>query len=121
MAKKTIKDPGSAIVVLDRSREINFKMWEMKLFKERTGKSILKMDFAKGADSEFMSEELLTELCYVSLVRDDPELQIEDFEKMISFGQMMEMLPVITSFLEADGAGGGSAKPRDFQKKSERD
>ena len=90
------------------------------MFRERTGKSILKIDFDKGADSEIMEEGLLLELCYVSLLRDDPDLDILDFEKMISFGQMVEMLPLITGFLApaaaAAKAGGGSLEPGDFQK-----
>ena len=121
MVKKTTsKDPSAPVIVLDRPREICFKMWEMRMFRERTCKSILKIDFDKGADSEIMEEGLLLELCYVSLLRDDPDLDIQDLEKMISFGQMTEMLPAITSFLaptvKAAKAGGGSAEPRDFQK-----
>ena len=73
--------------MLDRERTLRCDLYAMRLFKEKTGISLL-----KGELRDNVAEDNVPELVWSFIVHEDKDLTIDDVAKMIHPGNLVDIL-----------------------------
>jgi len=79
---------------LDKERHLLRTMRGMKLFREKTGKSML-----KGFDPETLTEDDITAMLWSMLIHEDKGLKIEQVEEMVEGVDAQEVIRAVASAL----------------------
>ena len=91
----------------DRVRRVSFRMWEMRKFKELTGKSFLSLDFENLNDLDL--DDLLS-LAVVSFMRDDPAVSADRLSEIMDMQDFSNLFLVMTPYFKAVD----DTQPQDF-------
>lgn len=83
-----------AKITLDRERTLRCDMYAMRLFKEKTGISLLRGELGSN-----VSEDTIAELVWAFLFHEDEELTIDAVAKMIHPGNMVGVLEEVFSLI----------------------
>lgn len=85
------------IIMLDTERKVILNLFAMKKFREVTGKSIMQLK-----DNEYTEQEL-SALTWAALLTFNPDITIEEVDKMVHFGNISEIFNAIMGTSMAPG------------------
>jgi hypothetical protein len=76
-------------VLLDTERKVVLNLYAMKKFRELTGKSVMQLK------EEDVTEEEISALTFAALLTFNPDITIEQVDKMVDMGNMTEVYAAI--------------------------